>query len=59
MGLGEVVVIRGQAERMALTAYPNNVQPNAIVPARSVDNIVRPLTNGAGRGAESVRPHAT
>jgi hypothetical protein len=56
---GKVVVVHGQAERMAPTAYPNNVRPTRSFPHFAIKRIVRPLTNRARHGTESALPHAT
>jgi hypothetical protein len=58
IGLGEVIVVHGQAERVALAAYPNNVRPTRSFPHFVIPDIVRPRTNPVRRGAESAWPHA-
>jgi hypothetical protein len=58
IGLGEVIVVHGQAERVALAAYPEQRSARLVRSAFVIPDIVRPRTNPVRPGAESAWPHA-
>jgi len=50
-------LLRGHAERMALAAYPNNVQADSFVPASAVQQH-RPTTDELHRVRRRIGPAA-